>query len=98
MATTFADHGTLVADTVTTVTLTGVKRNLRVQNRGTTGAIYYTFGFGTPATPTVAGDDTYALPPGAADEWDQGFLGHPGTGFIVKLISSATPEFSVEAW
>ncbi len=96
MATTFADHGTLVAATVTTVTLTSVKECLRVQNRGTSGTIYYTFAAGTPATPTVAGDDTYAVPPGGADEWTD--LGQPGTGFIVKLISSATPEFSVEAW
>ena len=96
MATTFADHGTLVADTVTTVTLTSVKECLRVQNRGTSGTIYHTFAAGTPATPPVAGDDTYAIPPGGADEWTD--LGQPGTGFIVKLISSATPEFSVEAW
>lgn len=95
MATTFADHGTLVADTVTTVTLTSVKTNLRVQNRGTSGSVFYTFGSGAAATPTVAGDDTYALPPGACDEWN---IGSPGAGFVVKLISSATPEFSVEAW
>jgi hypothetical protein len=63
---------------------------------GTSGAVHYTFAAGTPADPTVAGDDTYCLPPGACDEWTD--VGSPGTGFIVKLISSGTPDFSVEAW
>lgn len=94
MATTRADHGTLTANTVATVTLTNTQTtNLRVQNRGTTGTIYYTFAVGTPATPTVAGDDMLALPPGACDEWHGAIA-----GATVKLISSATPEFSVEAW
>lgn len=94
MATTRTDHGTLTADAVTTVTLTNTQtRSLRVQNRGTTGTIYYTFAVGTPAAPTVAGDDTYAVPPGGCDEWHGAIA-----GATVKLISSATPEFSVEAW
>ena len=94
MATTRTDHGTLTADAVTTVTLTNTQtRSLRVQNRGTTGTIYYTFAVGTPATPTVAGDDTYAVPPGGCDEWHGAIA-----GATVKLISSGTPDFSVEAW
>ena len=105
MATTYADHGTLVANTVTTVTLTaaGKKRRLRVQNRGTSGSIYYRFGITSPTDPTVAGDDTFGLPPGATDEWDLDVLGWSPDDIgqslrYVKLISSATPEFSVEAW
>jgi hypothetical protein len=96
MATTFADHGTLVAATVTTVTLTSVKQSLRVQNRSTDQQIYYTYGAGVAADPTVAGDDTFAIPPGATDEWID--LGAVGAGFVVKLISAGTPAFSVEAW
>lgn len=88
-------HGTLVAATVTTVDLTGLGESLRIQNRGTT-VLYYTVARSvTAATPTVAGDDTYALPAGCADT-------HPLDNYIaegtvqVKLISSGTPDYSVE--
>lgn len=91
MATTFSDHGTLVADTVTTVTLTEPGTTLLVINKSATDTIYYTFGAGA-TNPTVAGDDTYCCPPGAGKRHTQGFF----ATLIVKLISSGTPAFSVE--
>lgn len=91
MATTFSDHGTLVADTVTTVTLTAPGPALTVINRSSTDAIFYTFG-SAPATPTVAGDDTYCCPPSAGRSHNQGAF----AVLVVKLISSGTPSFDVE--
>lgn len=91
-------HATLSAATVDTITITGLYRNFRVQNRASTGTISYTHGATTAATPTADGDDTFDLPAGATDEWTEEILGAPATGRVVKLISAATPAYSVEAW
>lgn len=88
-------HGTLVAATVTTVDLTGTSESLRVQNRGTT-VLYYTITRGgTAATPTVAGDDTYALPANSSDTHSMDSYLRGGDA-QVKLISSGIPDYSVE--
>ncbi len=79
-------HGTLGANTVDTVTLTARTSNVEVYNRGTTDTIYFTVD-GT--TPTVAGNETIALPPGVCYQW----LAPVG---VVKLISSGTPAYSVQ--
>lgn len=83
-------HGTLVATTVATVTLDGGFEAIEVVNHGG-GTIYFTVD-GT--TPTVAGDETYAVPSG-------GFLTVDSSDRIgtddVKLISAATPAYSVTA-
>jgi hypothetical protein len=91
VATTFSDHGTLVANTVTTVTLTAPGPTLTVINHGSTDPIYFTYGT-APSDPTVKGDDTRCCPPSAMAHRTPG----PFVTLIVKLISVGTPDFSVE--
>lgn len=91
MATTFADHGTLVAATVTTVTLTRDFQRVEVVNVTGTAAIYFTV---DGSDPTVGGDDTYVLP--AAICSFEAPSASSGSTTVVKLISSGTPGFAVE--
>lgn len=81
------EHGTLVAATVSTVTITGSHEDILVLNHGS-DAIYFTV---NGDTPTVAGDDTFvALGGGYA------YAEARGAGpYSVKLISSGTPAYSV---
>ena len=79
-------HQTLGASTVDTVTLTGRNSSVEILNRDSSSTIYFTVD-GT--TPTVAGNETIVLPPGAAYQW----LAPVG---MVKLISSGTPAYSVQ--
>lgn len=93
-----SNHGTLTASVVTSVTLTKARRRLRIQNHGTgTDRIHYTYG-ADPAAPTVAGDDTLAVPTGEADEIDVAAEGLGQGDLVVKLICSSDYDFSVETW
>lgn len=91
-----AQSGTLVASTVTTVTLTNARGRIRVVNRGGTADIWFTIaGSGqTPAVPTVGGNDCYCAPgvAGASEVVEA-----PAAPVVVSLISSGTPTFTVEA-
>lgn len=83
------EHGTLVADTVTTVTLDSDAQEVEVLNRDGAAEIYFTV---DGADPTVEGDDCQVLPAaiGAVQ------VRAPGGGVTdVKLISEGTPTFSV---
>ena len=92
-----AQSGTLTAATVTTVTLTGAYSTVTVTNQGTV-PIYVRLD-GT--APTVAGDDCLVVD--AGDEsvfgyrstYDQGQPGTVNPGTVIKLISSATPTYTV---
>lgn len=102
-----AEHGTLVASTVTTVTLTGGYPAVEIINASTTSTdiiwatVSYRYLPGSTtvepaATPTVGGADTYRIPAGP---------GHlvipapPGKVITqVKLISGQTPGYSVQAY
>lgn len=85
-----SEHGTLVANTVTTVTLrVDMGEDVLVINRGSTD-MWARFD-GTD--PEIGGDGALIVPPGV------------GTGItaqasddamVVKLISSGTPDYSVE--
>jgi hypothetical protein len=109
MATT-SQHGTLTANSVTTVTLTGSHRGFRIQHRGAVDnpAIWWTWGYDTAPTPAVDGstDGSYNLAGGAVDQVDGphdtppiGGRVIPGaTTLTVKLISTGAEPFSVEAW
>ena len=80
------EHGTLVAATVATVSVTGTHEEIVVVNHGS-DAIYFTVD-GT--TPTVQGDDTFVCLGG-------GFATAEARGagpYSVKLISSGTPAYS----
>lgn len=83
-------HGTLVASTKATVTLTVAWRSVQVDNRAATGDIFFTT---TGVDPTVGGADCFVVPPGKS-------LTVPNAGYanktcVVELISSATPAYSV---
>lgn len=84
---------TMVASTVDTVTLTGTGKFIRfIQSAGKTH-VYYTVEQpgGTPATPTVAGDNCYIT-------IDTAIHDHPwsGNGCVLKLITSGTPTLTIQ--
>lgn len=91
-----AAHGTLVGATVDTVTLQYPGASLfEVVNRDATSTIFVTYSkSGTPATPTVGGNDTFVVPPNSAKQLAFGLTG--ASNLVVKLISSGTPAYSVE--
>lgn len=81
-------HGTLVADTVTTVTLAGNHGTVEILNRST-AEIWFTLDSATD--PTVGGANVWVLPAGAARE-----LPSPSSAITqVRLISSAAAAYSV---
>lgn len=98
-----SQHGTLVADTVTTVTITGCQKGLRVQRISTSSTAPLWWACAptttTTATPTTAGaDDTYRLaadmPPDYLDDPPRALDGT----IIVKLICADAVGYSVETW
>lgn len=100
-------HGTLTATTVDTITINSPAPLVRIANRGTAD-IFLTLN-GT--TPTVGGAETLVVPAGQTVAYDTGLRHGPGqwtdydgvttvgtanaTNFVVKLISSGTPAYSV---
>ncbi len=82
-----AGHGTLVANTVTQVTVqTG--RHIQVINRSGTAEIYFTV---NGVTPTVGGSDCYVVPAAIMSQT----VGAAPQNVVVSLISTGTPTFSV---
>jgi hypothetical protein len=81
-------HQTLTGATVDTVNLPSDFQSVEVLNRDSTSTIYFTVD-GT--TPTVAGDGTLVVLPGAA--LSQAVSGAGNT--VVKLISSGAAAYSV---
>lgn len=88
---TVSKHATLAAATVDSVTV-GESRfdAIEVSNRDGAAEIYFTV---DGSTPTVGGDDTWALPAAVCSR----VIAAPGDGAeVVKLISSGTPKYSVQ--
>lgn len=85
-----AQHGTLVASTVATVTLVGDYTRVEVLNRSGTAEIFFTV---DDTAPTVAGSGTYILPAIAGASLVTPSPSAAAT--IVRLISSGTPTYSV---
>ena len=78
---------TLVANTVDTVTLTGSGNNLHVWQTSTTPIYFTTAQPGqTPATPTVAGDNTI----GIFNNNNSTDFPWSGNGIVIKVISAGT--------
>ena len=78
---------TLVANTVDTVTLTGSGSNLHVWQTSTTPIYFTTAQPGqTPATPTVAGDNTI----GIFNNNNSTDFPWSGNGIVIKVISAGT--------
>lgn len=85
-----AKHTTLTGSTVDTVNLSMSGGSVVVRNRDPfEGDVLYFTIDGT--TPTVAGDDTYFCGPGESVIID-------AITAAVKLISSGTPDYSVEKY
>ncbi|MGH3441992.1 MAG: hypothetical protein ACRDUY_08095 [Nitriliruptorales bacterium] len=96
-------HETLVASTVTTVTLTGSDYpRVQVTNVSGAAAIYFCVnGLGGPSAdgvPTVAGDDCFVAAGAAGAEVtvSSGKVDSDDADTVVKLISSGTPTVAVE--
>ena len=78
---------TLVAATVDTITLTGTGNNLHVWQTSTTPIYFTTAQPGqTPATPTVAGDNTI----GIFNNNNSTDFPWSGNGIVIKVISAGT--------
>jgi gamma-glutamyl phosphate reductase len=87
-------YATLVANTVDTITLTGSGNTIRFVTTSGSSHAYFTVATPseTPATPTVAGDNTYVTvhaSPGYVD------IPWYGVGAVIKIISSGTPTVGV---
>ena len=91
--------GALSASTVTTVTLDQPYESITVINRSaTTDEIWFRLD-GT--NPTAAGDDCYLVGPGksvtvAGDTAIAESVTGANAGSVIKLISSTTPNYTVE--
>lgn len=86
-------HETLAADAVDNVTISKPGDEVEVTNRDGSAELYFTID-GTD--PTVGGDDTFVLPAAICSRivsQDQ----DASPVRVVKLISSGTPAYSVEA-
>lgn len=83
-----AQHATLDADTVDTVTLGSNWAHAEVANWGATARIYFTT---NGDAPTVGGDDTYVVGPGQAVTIDT----PSASPTVIKLICSAANDYSV---
>ncbi len=83
-------HGTLVADTVLTLTFDTNFYRVEVLNVDGVAAVYFTV---DGSTPTVAGTGSHVLPAaiGSLEVAD----GTSGQGTVVKLFSAGTPKVSV---
>lgn len=98
--------GTLTADTVTTVTLSGKEFSfeeivgVEVINRTGSDEIWFTLGPDAP-DPTVEGAGCLCVPASicsyiASARWSEiTDGGSKTTGIVVKLISAGTPKFTV---
>jgi hypothetical protein len=86
-------HETLTATEVDTVTITGTAGYITVVNRGagTPAPIYFTVG-DNPATPTVAGNNTFVVL-----NLDKTVVKFDGTNTKVALISAEDVAYSVIA-
>lgn len=86
------EHGTLVANTLATVTLDRDFAKVEVLNRDGAAEIFFTV---DGAAPTVEGDDCQVLPAaiGALE-----LLARETGQTIVRLISSGTPKYSVRGF
>ena len=86
----FSRHGTLVAATVASIEVVGDPNVIHVKAFGA-GTIYGTI---DGDDPTVGGDETFRVDAGGVLVFASN---NPGME-VVRLISSGTPDYSVEAY
>lgn len=82
---------TMVSAQVDDITLTGGGPYL-IYNHGTTPIYYLASKVAVPANPTVAGDDMDVLLPTSVEEIDP----FGTSSFVIKVISTGTPTFTVK--
>ncbi len=85
-----AQHVTLAANTVLTVTLTGDYQSVDVVNVSGTAAVYCT---SDGTAPAIKGDETSVVP---ASIGAFTTLEAPGNTTVVKIISAGIPDVAVE--
>jgi hypothetical protein len=89
---TLPTHATLVAATVSTVTVDGVFSNLHVKNH-TASTVVYARGDGT--TPVSAADKNYPVFPVPDEGTCVPTATTDGSTTVIKLISAGTPTVSI---
>jgi hypothetical protein len=92
-----AVHKTLGAATQDVITLTATTSLVEIINRGTTDTIFGAAGtFPASSVPdaTVAGDDTFAVPPGGVRTIT---MAQQEADLVVKLITASATPYSVQA-
>lgn len=90
-----SEHITLVANTVSTVTLDADYRTVEVVNVNGAAAVYFKVNGGT--APTVKGSGTVVLPAAIGSIELRADAVDPGTT-VVTLISAGTPDVAVRGW
>lgn len=91
----FARHLTLVANTVSTVTVTGNPSQVEILSRNGLGEVYVSYdGTANPANPTIAGNDFDVIPALAGASVILGEIGASDQN-VVRLISGAATAVSV---
>lgn len=96
-----AYHGTLTAATADTVCIVQPISKVTIVNRGTT-EIYFSVGssLAPGASPTVAGNNFFVVPGtngASVSVTVPQESSTPPLGAVIKLISTGTPGYSVEA-
>lgn len=88
-------HKTLAANRQDVVTLTDTASTVEIINRGVTDAIYGRVGSPAADVPdvNVAGDDTFALPPGGVRTIT---VAQQDLDLVVKLIAFSPVPYSVQ--
>lgn len=94
-------HATAAANTADDITLTGNKRQVRVQHRTTTGpGIWWAWGYTLASCPDPltdgSVDGSYYLPPGACDFIREPLSRDNETQIVVKIKTTGTPDYSIE--
>jgi hypothetical protein len=92
-----AYHGALTANTVDTVTISGLYGSYRILCRENVAntEIYFTVSQGsTPTAPTVAGDNTYVIPALDGQSVDIDFK-NAYKGVTISLIAGSGCKYSV---
>jgi Chitobiase/beta-hexosaminidase C-terminal domain len=86
-------HETLAATTEDDVTITDPQVDVAVTNRSGSAEIYFTI---DGSTPTVGGENTFVLPAATCSREVSSDKFNTATP-VVKLISTGTPDYSVES-
>ncbi len=92
----FVRHGTLTANTVATVTVTGNPSAVVIINRNALADIYVSYdGTAAPANPTVGGNDFDVVPSAVGAGIVIADIDRRTDTNVVKLISSSATSYTI---